>query len=215
MITIYIVQFSKVYVNLLDLDFSQRNPLQTIAPSQSLAELLALLVRYHRVSVVDPDYKVQNYITQSDVIKFVYTNKDLIGHLGGKTIEELKLAKKHVIVVHDYDLVVEALKTIAVEGISAVGVVNKEGTLVGEINEHNMRESNPEGNIIDKLMIPVKDYLHITHNQREVITLPSTTTLLTAIETLEKYHLHRIWIVDNGNLTSVISLGDVFSVLLQ
>jgi len=196
-------------------NFSQRNPFQIISPHQSLADLLSVLVKYHRVCVIDADQKIQNYITQSDVIKFLYENKELIGNFGTKTLLELDIAKKEVITANGHHFVIEAFKKMAIEGISAIAIVDKDSSLLGEINVHDMREIKPEGNMIDKLMVPIKDFLHNSHVQREVVSLPSNTTLQTVIEHLQKFKLHRIWIVDHGKLVGVVSLGDVFRILLQ
>eukprot|EP01125_Pyxidicula_operculata_P022175 TRINITY_DN893_c0_g1_i1.p1 TRINITY_DN893_c0_g1~~TRINITY_DN893_c0_g1_i1.p1 ORF type:complete len:253 (+),score=88.11 TRINITY_DN893_c0_g1_i1:1956-2714(+) len=198
-------------------NFSKRDPVKTVSPSQPLSSLIQLLSTYHRVAVVDGDNLV-DYITQSDLIKFIYNNKQLLGDLTSKSLSELNLASKGVETVKDYNLVIEAFKQVAIKGISAVAVVDKDGHLVGDIGAHDMREINPEGDMVDKLIMTTKNYLDHVKSRKPVPphTVKSSESLGTLVSLLETNKIHRVYVVDDQNKpVGVVSLGDVLGCVLK
>ena len=81
----------------------------------SLGELARELSVNHRVSVFDANKKLQNYITQSDLIKFIYTKKELLGEKANKTVKDLNLGNCGVVSVHESDQVIEAFKKMTIK----------------------------------------------------------------------------------------------------
>uniref|UniRef100_A0A6B2LB44 CBS domain-containing protein n=1 Tax=Arcella intermedia TaxID=1963864 RepID=A0A6B2LB44_9EUKA len=194
-------------------NFSKRNSIVTVSLEQSLADLFESLVTYHRVVVLDPSTKaLQNYITQSDLIKLLYKNKDLIGDLGRRTVGDLALGSTPVVSVRENQQVLEAFKLVAIKNVSSIAVVNSNGTLTGEIGPRDMRNMNPD-ELIDQILVLCKELVSKT---LPPITVKATDSLLSVIERLETEARHRVWVVDDNNkLQAVISIGDVLRVLIK
>jgi len=197
-------------------NFSRRNPIKVLNSSQPLKDVAVELVQFHRVSIIDTNNNtILNYITQSDLIKFIFSKRELFTEKAHLTLEQLNIGTLNVVSVHDYDHVVEALKVIATKNISAVAVVNEAGRLVGDIGAHDIRCVNPgtEG-FVENLLLPIKQFLQ-NYKTAPPVTLGIKSTLEELLNTIESKKVHRVFIVDdNQKLLGVVCLGDIIKSLL-
>jgi len=200
-------------------NFSKRNPIKVVNSGQRLRDIATELITNHRVSVITTaNQSIANYITQSDLIKFVMKNKTIYADKATKTVKELMLGTQGVISVHDYDYVIDALKQVAIRGITAVAVVNPEGKLVGDVGAHDIRLVNPgTAAFMEHLIMKLKVFLTKAEGKSSAapIVVSPSTTLEQVITLLEENKAHRVFITEDGKPTGIISLGDVIKCLLQ
>jgi len=192
-------------------NFSKRNPLRTVSANAPLYDVVKELTAQHRVCVLGSDGKLENYVTQSAMIKFLKQQPDFLGAVGSKTLAELGIGTSPVLSVNTWDMVIDAFKLITLKGVTAVAVVDKEGRLVGTLGAHDMRSIDPATNLIDGLVVQAETYLS-AHSKNPVIVTEGTT-LKELVGKLEGHH--RALIVDSERRpVRVISIGDVFKSLL-
>jgi len=197
-------------------NFSKRNPIKVMSSDQPLKDLAMELTQFHRVSIMDTNNNtVLNYITQSDLIKYILSNKKTFTLKSNLTLEQLKIGTSNVISVRDYDHVVEGLRVIAVKNVSAVAIVNEEGKLVGDIGAHDIRCVNPgtEG-FVENLLLKNKQFLQ-NFKSSAPITLGPKATLEEALLLIESKKVHRVYIVnEEQKLLGIVSLGDIIKCYL-
>jgi len=200
-------------------NFSKRNPIKVVKSNQPLHDIAVELTQNHRVSVINDSHSIINYITQSDFVKFVFKNKaNFYAEKSAKTVTELNLGNLSVVAVHDHDFVIDALKQIAIKGISAVAVVNNEGKIVGDVGAHDVRLVNPGSPaFVESLVMPLKNFLvkASSEGKAPIVVVSPSATLDQVISKMEQNGVHRVYITEDGKPTRVISLGDVIKCLLQ
>lgn len=123
-----------------------------------IAEGLATGV--HRAIVIDHDGKLKNIITQSAIVvrseqrnlefasalvlkkilqEFLFQHRRNLTDILEKSIFELDLGAKEVLAVKTSDLVIDAFRQLVTHKVTAVGVVNHEGVLIGNISSRDLR----------------------------------------------------------------------------
>jgi len=143
-------------------------------------------------------------------------NKTIYADKAPKTVKELNLGSQGVISVHDYDYVIDALKQVAIRGITAVVVVNPEGKLVGDVGAHDIRLVNPGSSaFVENMIMKLKLFLSKAEGKAAPVVVYPSTTLDQVITQLEENKVHRVFITEDGKPTGIISLGDVIKCLLQ
>lgn len=203
----------KVYENTGSLkNFSGVNPTKTIQSDASLEDLAELLARYHRVGVVSGD-KLIDYITQSDLVKFISERLQTVELLDmNKPISALELGSSSIVTSRPFNFVVEALKLIVTKRVSSVVIVDEKGNFVNEINPHDIRGIDLETQFLDRLVMPVDKYLNLLEKTpAKTLTLDSTLKDVISVLTTEK--VHRVIVLDNNKAVRVISLGDLLRFL--
>jgi len=198
-------------------NFSLVNPTKSLLPTASIEELRQLLSSHHRVAVLDRDGNLENYITQSDIVKrsCALLNSSIQLLDIDKSLSELSIGSSDVCVVKDTDIFIEALKTMTVKRISSVAVVNLEGQLQNDISAYDIRGINLETQFLDRLVMPVKDYLkEIAKEAPETLTNRKT---LKDVVNLFSHGAHRVYVMDadTGKPLQVITNGDFLRYLSQ
>jgi CBS domain-containing protein len=109
----------------------------------------------------------------------------------------------------------EALKkmTQSSQDLAALPIIDEQGTLLGEFGVHDLLTlTDPTG-----LLESVSDYQQKRKKESEmrpIITVSSTDTLGFTLSKILQGHTHRAYVVDEGKLVGVVSLADIFRVLL-
>eukprot|EP01024_Parvocaulis_polyphysoides_P007421 TRINITY_DN12209_c0_g1_i1.p2 TRINITY_DN12209_c0_g1~~TRINITY_DN12209_c0_g1_i1.p2 ORF type:complete len:208 (-),score=43.56 TRINITY_DN12209_c0_g1_i1:418-1041(-) len=109
----------------------------------------------------DHEGGIVKIISQTDIIKLLVNNKEKLGDLANKTLEELGLAKKPVISVPPEVSAFETLAKIQDEGISAVAIVNSTGDIIGNFSVSELRTILAEH--FGSLSLPVGEFLALEH----------------------------------------------------
>jgi len=196
-------------------NFSRRNSLHVLPGSSSLVDVAKILQKSHRIAVGDK--KLENYVSQSELVKFLYQNK--LYHNGSHSVKDLNLGTKKVISMGIKQLVIEGFKQMIVNKISGVGVVDEDGQLVGVVSAHDVRVIGNSADLLEHLYSDYPTYRVYLQNNFQVpsapITVSESDTLDKVITTLLENKIHRVFIVDNYKKPiGVISFGDVLEKML-
>jgi len=196
-------------------NYSHQNLLLVLKPGCSFREVVNSLTKYHRVAIGDD--RIENYITQSEVVK-VLKEKGAFTHLADKTIEELSLGSKNLISIKETDKVIEAFKLMVLHKVSGLGVINEKNQLVGQISSSDIKSISHSGEMLPRLYETYPTYKKILVNKYNVtektITVPSNSKLSIVLETIVNNRLHRVFIVGNDNhAEGVITLTDLLKLM--
>jgi len=209
-------------------DLSKRNPMFILPVNAPLVDALKIIreTGAHRILIhkEKDKKKIVNVLTQSAIVSWLDKHSDSLGPVLKLTIRELNLGVKGVICIKDDSPALEGFKLMASNRISAVGIVDKNGTLISAISAKDIRvldskilfsqlyksalefvikARNIEKSEMDKKMIPQ-------------ISATPDTTLGEVLKKLASFKIHRIFVVDsNKKALGVISLGDLLTAILQ
>eukprot|EP00877_Chromochloris_zofingiensis_P010625 jgi/Chrzof1/5816/Cz16g16260.t1 len=115
----------------------------------------------HRVAVYDSDFKITNIISQTDIVRFLYLNRQLLCALGERTVEQLGWSSKHVVSVAPDLSAIEAMSLMNDKQISAVAVVDGMNKIIGNFSISEMRTIMAEH--FGALALPVGEFLALEH----------------------------------------------------
>lgn len=183
----------------------------------------------HRVVLFDRDGNIENYITQSDIVRFLYNHMDEFKDVSAKNIENLGLydPKKPVVTVTAKSNTATAFQTMFKENIGCVAVVDECGALVGNLSSSDLRGmSTNEFALLDT---PVGVFLKIGNpkwrKQSEVVlnaalikartlTIKKTANLQWLLSLVAESRAHSCYIVDqNLRPIGIITLTDILRVM--
>jgi len=193
-------------------DESHRNPWHTISETQTLKDVIGLIVQQneiHRVAVLDAKSELKYVLTQSDVISFLAHHLDDLPTLKSKTISELDLGFKEVITVSSKEKVWKSFIQMDAKGVSGLGVVDDQGHLIGHISCADLKGLDIDTQIMDRLRQSVADF----KPQLNLVSVLPTATFGEVVTTLEKTKMHRVYILgqDSRQPLGVISQIDIIS----
>jgi CBS domain-containing protein len=169
----------------------------------------------HRAPVFDfssPDRKrLVGIASQTDVIRYLAENAADLGLLALKTVSDLKLAHEldSVVTMSDKAMAVHAFYLMYYNKVSAVAIVNSEGTLVANISASDLRGLSNSS--IATLFLPVCDYLIKAHDlPKYPMTCKYYTRLDMVLVRMGIFRVHRLWLVDDFERPiGLISLSDI------
>eukprot|EP00878_Enallax_costatus_P010411 GHUV01010866.1.p1 GENE.GHUV01010866.1~~GHUV01010866.1.p1 ORF type:complete len:449 (+),score=124.72 GHUV01010866.1:208-1554(+) len=115
----------------------------------------------HRVAVYDNQFRLQNIISQTDIIRFLHMNKADLGDMGSKTAAELGWCPRPVVSLGPETSAIEAMLLMNQKQISAVAVVDGVGKIIGNFSISEMRTIMAEH--FGALALPVGEFLALEH----------------------------------------------------
>lgn len=215
-------------------DLSRNNPFYMIPTGTSMLLVVTLLAEgVHRVPIIDPETrKVVRVISQSDVIRFLNRNSSQLGSKMDCAISETNLCPKEVVSVPKTMELLEVIRVMVTNSISAVPVVDDDGKLLTVISATDVRMmcSTLGGHVNVDAHTPVltwiqdvrrAEYEHWRSSRRIVLGTPvpwfqpdpilivcsPTDTIRSVLTKLSTSHVHRLYVVDDAQKPiSVISL---------
>lgn len=167
----------------------------------------------HRVAELDLQGTLTNVISQSDVVKYLHNNIDLLGDQAVKPINELNMISTDRLVIAQADQsAISAFKLLADNLVSAVPLVDKNGALTGTLSVSDLRLIQDD---LSPLQLSAIQYKSIQEPIPAIVCAPNTT-LGSVIATLANSNVHRVWVVDDQQKpVSVISITNVCEFLTQ
>jgi len=169
----------------------------------------------HRVPVVDEKNKILNFISQSDLNRYLCENIYLCGENQNKNVTELGLSAKVVVYARGDAIAIQALDIMARNRLSALPVVDLDGDLIGNFSASDLRGMGP-GDFVH-LLRPIGQVL-VLYNPRSLfpLTCKPTDSLEHVMLKLAGAKVHRLWVVDeNKKILGVIALTDVMKPFLN
>uniref|UniRef100_A0A383WDK4 CBS domain-containing protein n=1 Tax=Tetradesmus obliquus TaxID=3088 RepID=A0A383WDK4_TETOB len=115
----------------------------------------------HRVAIYDNHFRINNIISQTDIIKFIFMNKGELGDLATKTAAELGWASRPVVTLGPDVSAIEAMLLMNQKQISALAVVDGVGKIIGNFSVSEMRTIMAEH--FGALALPVGEFLALEH----------------------------------------------------
>lgn len=124
-------------------DLSSRDPFVPVQDGSSLFSVIEVMAKHkvHRVPLIDHQGRVSNLITQSAIVSYLAMHLPELGPITEKTVAEFLPGHKEVITVDINARAIEAFKSMVEHKVSAVGVVDEEGKLTGNISVKDIRVS--------------------------------------------------------------------------
>ena len=129
---------------------------------------------------------------------------------------------KPVISVKEDDVAIAAFELMVSANVQGVAVVDSEGRLVGNLSVRDLKVLGPDVSLFWRLQQSVKSFLRKVHEDnarrdsgrrhRHAVYVLPPATLKDIIATLDKYGIHRVYLVNNHaerKPVGVISLRDV------
>jgi CBS domain-containing protein len=204
------------------INLSSRNPFVPVREGSSLYSVIELLAKHkvHRVPVIDLQGRVSNLLTQSSVLSYLAAHLDKLGSVTEQTVAELLLGHKDVITIGVNGRAIDAFKIMTDRGISAVGVVDEEGKLVGNISVRDIRVVAGDARLIQRLYLGVREFIYKINSERIDIINPAIAcsakdTYGLVVQKLAASRVHRIYVVENHVPIGLISLSDALLPLVS
>jgi len=168
---------------------------------------------------LDSNNRPTNIITQSRIIRFAGSCLAMLPILR-KTILELGIAHKTVISVTEKDIVADAFMTMIESHVSAVGIVNKKGILLGTISETDVRMVGHKWKFLQALNLKCGEFLEQIkslnpHHPGGPISVNENATMEYVLKLINFYSVHRVFVVDDdGFAVGVVSTSDIIDKIL-
>lgn len=200
---------------------SRRNPFSPVKKGYTLFSSLELLAKepgLHRIPVIDQNRKLVNIITQSQVLKFIHDNMNILGTVRNKPVTQFPTYNTHVHVINENEKAIDAFKLMTSHHVSGMAVINDQGKLVGNISLRDLKAIASDGRFFWRLYQTVKNFLQKIKREfqekdgrpKSVVVATSSDTLEDVIKKIVQNGIHRVFIVDeNHKPTGVISLKDI------
>jgi len=198
------------------IESSGRDPLAPLNfhdPTTLAVELFASGI--HRCPIVDNDNNIVGILTQSRVLSHLHDQlpRGNLKVLGNKNLEELGLGLSKPISANLTDQVIDVVRKLDQNAISAVALMDENNNLVGNFSIGDMKGLWDEE--LPSFRTSVEDYLNKFHPESlSVVTLNvSNTTLSEVIDTMLESNIHRVWTykVEKGVRTpcGIVSMTDL------
>lgn len=188
----------------------------------SALDVMVLLGKYglHRVcEVQSPGGNIKNIITQSAVVSLLNEcmEKEPFSKVASHSLEELGLASGEttVVTVRDTDKLLSAFAAIGSKHISAVPVVDAEGSLVGTISAKDLRSVVLNQELFAFLRLPISAFPYLS---KKHIGCRSEDTLRVVMQRFVENQVHRLWVTQLGaagkpQVVGVVALRDILAAL--
>jgi len=200
-------------------------PIKTSTPIYEVLSLFGKNV--HRAPVFSEDGKLVNYLTQTELLQFMAQSMYLIGDSATLSVEALSLCNfGKVVSVKESDIVLDVVKLLSKNSISAVPVVDDYGRLLANFSLSNLKGLRRE--TFSELLLPIADYLQLqriketenfvsidTYKALRPHTCKATDTFEATVYKIVSTRVHRLWVIDDQTkVIGVISVGDLFAPFL-
>jgi len=204
-------------------DLSATNPLIPLRSTDTIADALKIFEQTgtHRIPILKANADVadiQNVLTQIDVISWMATHIKSLGSNRHKSLKEIDVSLKKVISVDLKTSAFEAFKTMAEYKITAVAVLNPDGTLLSNLSAKDIKEVAPE-NLMMWMNKTALEYVQMVRSKQVNVSYPVYAchlhnTLEEIVMKLSVLRVHRLYITDQHNKPiGILSLGDLFRLM--
>jgi len=194
---------------------SQRDPMVSLTAQNTLLDAVKVLQDVHRLMVKDDSGRAVNILTQTDILSFIMSRYDLVTSLG-KTIKESGINPTDVVGSLGEDTpVIGAMRYMRDCGVSGVAVTNPVGQIVTNFSSADLLRLTPDKFTL--IASTLRNYLQEVHGFiKPPICCKNTDTVETVMLKLERYNIHRVYIVDDNMIpTGFLSITDIMRYLTK
>lgn len=117
----------------------------------------------HRLALFDANGQLTNVVSQSDMVKYLFQHIKDIGILADTTVADLGFVSGHdrVVCVRPETPALDAMVLMSERDISAIAVVNNDGSIIGNFSVSELRTIMAEH--FGSLALPVGEFLALEH----------------------------------------------------
>jgi len=200
---------------------SVRNPFHPVKRGYSLFSVFEILARehnVHRVPIVDEDRMLLSIVTESQAIKFLKKNLNLLGGIKDLPVGKMRGVTKEVISVSINDEAIVAFQKMIDHKVYGVAVLDEKGMLIENISMRDLKAIAADCACFWRLYQTVRSFLERVKDENKskkkvrpdhVITCEETDTLEMVINKLADNNIHRVYIVEDKKPIGVVALRDV------
>jgi len=198
-------------------NISGRNPWKGVESKANLRAVIDLLNHYevHRIPVITATGELVTVLSQSRVVQYI-TPRILLFECAIETVGNIKLGYRDVFSVTPDSIVKDAFELMRDKGVSGVGVIS-EGKLVESISVSDLRHVGYAENMFERLFLSVKDFLALARigapYTSPVIVVTPLSTIAEVAEKLDKYKIHRVFVVESEESMKPIGVISLFDFL--
>lgn len=173
-----------------------------------------------RHAIISSEGKVLQYITQSDILRALADHTSILQPILNRTLKDLGYKPKEVHTITTKNKAIDAFKLIKDLRVNAVGVVDENGKLVGNISSSDIKLIDHDAKYIHRLfnnaeifIIKVQQFNKLSGG---VETCKIDDQLSDVIKKLQERKIHRLYVVDNENKpVSVLSISDLYTLMKE
>nr|ACF24554.1 putative SNF4 kinase-activating protein [Gymnochlora stellata] len=166
-----------------------------------------------------------SFISQTDLVRFISKkvkeskDKDVANFLNN-SLEKLGYVRKgkKIISVSTTETALAGFRRLLQWqsfrdwNLAALPIVDKDGKVVGNLSESDLREMNAETRLLDLLFVTPLFLKTYCGEMRKPVVVSPETSFVDALDKLISESVHRVWIVDKDSKPiGVFSLSDVIS----
>jgi len=194
------------------MDYSSRDRFKAVLEEDDLLSVMEVLGKgTHRVAVVNVLSDIQNLITQSDIVRLIAANLQLLGPAADKQIQQLGFVggEDRMVVLKASDVALHSFKLMNDMKIGAAPIIDESGRFVGTLSVSDLKGLASES--FQTLLGSTIAFSekHCYSMSAPLICSP-TDGFGKVICDIAKTRLHRAWVIDNDQRPlGVISLTDI------
>lgn len=174
-----------------------------------------------RHAVLSKDEKVIQYVTQSDILTALTKHTSLLQPIVNKSLSELGFKPKEVHAISTEDKAIDAFKLIKDLRVNAVGVVDENGKLVGNISSSDIKLIDHDAKYIHRLfnkagIFIIKIQQFNKSSSEEVATCKIEDRLNDVLNKLLERRVHRLYVInDDHKPIGVIGISDLYTLMKE
>lgn len=215
--------------DLMDWPLSRKNPFRPVEKGFSalnVIELLAKVPDLHRVPIIAPNREMLNFVTQSQICRYLRDNVDALGAKKDKLVSQCpQFYRDDVVSVDTKSTAIEAFMLMANKKISGVAVVDQELHLKGHLSMRDLKLIGNDGHMfmrlgehVDNFIIKLRKEYQAKHSRpRTMVAAYGKDTLATVIQKCADNSVHRLFVCKSykeKTVQGVISLKDLLAEII-
>jgi len=194
-------------------NFSQRNSTLIMDANESIQNVIDDIAfdNYHRIALIENGFIV-GVVTQSNLLEFFYKHNmwENMGSLSWQSVTNLKLGLREVCTVSPGTIVMDALKLMVQNRVSALAVVDNNKKLIGNLSASDMKNIGYDMELYTKLFGTVEDFIRPQFQTSLPVTVTPNTQFRDILALYDKKKIHRLYVTDStNNVIGVVTPGDV------
>jgi len=212
--------FKRLNVRNLLLSRLFRRPFRAVLRGYSLLSAIEPLGReslVHAIPILDQDRKLLTIITESQVIRMLRRNKDLLGSKGWLPVRCMQCYQKSFLITmrQDEEAII-GFTRLAQNQVRGLAVIDDQGRLVDNLSMRDIRGIASDAHLFMRLGRPISSFLQQVRDEFKnsrpwsVVSCGPDTTLSEVLTLFELQRIHRVYVVDNAQRPiAVVALKDI------
>ncbi|KAI8991196.1 hypothetical protein BDF20DRAFT_843240 [Mycotypha africana] len=171
----------------------------------------------HRALVMNFDTNDEPWIlSQTDIIQHIVRHPDSVSGLLDLNcpVRDMPLMiqkQQKLITAKESETALHVYRFMAEKNLSGVPVVNEQGEFIGDLCVEDLPAANLEN--IGQMTLSCKEYIKFTSDYLTPSVTSSNSTLKDIMNIMIKTDTHRVWILEDKKVISVVTMSDIMALL--